>query len=153
MNISDSVRRYFKKNAIKYSVVSHDATATLEEAADAVGAPYSNMMRAVVLTDGEKHYMSILPVTHVLDFKTLKQDLGSEMQVARYHTFADKFNCCSHGCIPPVGSVFEMTVLVDSSIADLEEVFFEAGSHTDVVKMSGRQYMSLLEGANFGHYA
>lgn len=153
MAVSESINRFLKQKSVKYAVIPHTKTHTLEEAADAVGAPYAKMLRSVVLTDGDDYYIAVLPVTHVLDFKTLKQDLGEEMQVARFRDFSTRFDCCDRGCIPPLGQPFNLKLLVDSSVAELDEVFFEAGSHNEIIKMTVRAYLSLLEGANFGHYA
>lgn len=151
--ISQTVSQFLDQQGVKYAVLPHTETRTLEETTEAIGASYAKMLRAVIITDGITHYMAVLPVTHVLDFKALQQLLGQDFRVARYRNFSDHFTCCARGSVPPLGTAFGMPMLIDISVRDLEEVFFEPGSHTEAIKMRGRDFRALVEGAEYGSFA
>jgi len=153
MSISQSVSTFIQQRGPQYTVLSHDRTRTLEATADSTHAPYAKMLRAVIMNDGERQYMAILPVTHVLDFKALQARLGRELYVASYRDFSNKFECCERGSVPPIGEPFGLPVFVDQSIAKLDEVFFEPGSHTVAIKMNAQDYINLVGRNNVGNFA
>jgi len=153
MSISKSVVTYIKQHGIHYTVLSHDKTRTLEETADSIHAPYAKMLRAVIMSDGEQQFMAVLPVTHVLNFKLLQSKLGRELSVASYRDFSDKFDCCERGSVPPIGEPFDLPVFIDQSVANLDEVYFEPGSHIAAMKMNGNDYIKLMGRNNVGDFA
>jgi len=153
MTISRSVVEFLQQRGVQYTILSHDVTRTLEGTADSINAPYAKMLRAVILGDGERHMMAVLPVTHVLDFKAIQLKIGGELHVASYRDFSDTFTCCEHGSVPPVGQPFDLPIFVDHSISQLDEVFFEPGSHMAALKMSGTDYIDLVGRQNMGHFA
>lgn len=153
MSISQSIVSFIQQRGVQYTVLSHDKTRTLEATADSIHAPYAKMLRAVIMSDGEQHYMAILPVTHVLDFKAIQSKSGRELHVASYRDFSDKFACCERGSVPPIGEPFELPVFVDQSVAKLDEVYFEPGSHTAAIKMKAQDYIKLVGRTNVGKFA
>ena len=153
MAISQSIIEFIQQHGVQYTVLSHDVTRTLEATADSINAPYAKMLRAVIMSDGEQHIMAVLPVTHVLDFKAIQSKVGKEIHVSSYRDFSDKFTCCEHGSVPPIGQPFELPIFVDHSVAQLDEVYLEPGSHTVALKMSGSDYVNLVGRQNFGHFA
>lgn len=153
MSISQSITEFFHQHGAQHAVLSHDPTHTLEGTADSINAPYAKMLRAVIMTDGERHMMAVLPVTHVLDFKSLQAKLGTELRVSSYRDFSDIFSCCERGSVPPIGQPFDLPIFIDHSIAQLDEVYFEPGSHTAAIKMRGIDYVELMGRQNLGHFA
>lgn len=153
MMISKTISQFLDQKGMKYAVLPHAETRTLEETTEAIGASFAKVLRAVVITDGTTHFMAVLPITHVLDFKALQQQLGHEFRVARFRDFSDRFTCCARGSVPPLGTAFGMPMLIDISVRDLEEVFFEPGSHTEAIKMRGRDFRALVEGAEYSAFA
>lgn len=153
MSISQSVIEFIQQHNVQYTVLSHDVTRTLEDTADCINVPYAKMLRAVILTDGERQIMAVLPVTHVLDFKAIQAKLGGELKVSSYRDFAEKFTCCERGSVPPIGKPFDLPILVDHSISLLDEVYFEPGSHSAAIKMHGVDYIKLVGRQNMGDFA
>jgi Ala-tRNA(Pro) deacylase len=54
------------------------------------------------------------------------------------------------GAIPACGTPYGLPMLVDDSLRQQPEVFFEAGDHEELVHCSGSQYQKLMQGAEFG---
>jgi len=83
----------------------------------------------------------------------LQQKLGRELYVASYRDFSNKFDCCERGSVPPIGEAFNLPTFVDQSVARLDEVFFEPGSHSAAIKMNGSDYIKLIGQPNVGKFA
>jgi Ala-tRNA(Pro) deacylase len=54
------------------------------------------------------------------------------------------FPDCDEGAIPPCGTLYGLTTLVDTAILAQPEVYFESGDHATLVKVNGEQFRSLL---------
>ncbi len=47
--------------------------------------------------------------------------------------------------MPPFGNLYGMDVYVDSSLAENSEIVFNAGSHTEVIRMSFADFSRLVK--------
>jgi Ala-tRNA(Pro) deacylase len=55
--------------------------------------------------------------------------------------------------VPAAAQAFGLPVLVEESLLDCDEVFFEAGDHTELVRMSGPDFEYLMAQAGQGHFS
>ncbi len=62
------------------------------------------------------------------------------------------FPDCERGAIPPFGSVYHLPTLVDESLAEDEQIVFEAHNHEEAIRMAYRDYEA-LEHPRKGHFA
>jgi Ala-tRNA(Pro) deacylase len=63
------------------------------------------------------------------------------------------FDDCAEGAIPPLGDAYGYEVILDNSLASLSDVYFEAGSHTDLVHLSGNDFRALMSNAVQGVFS
>jgi Ala-tRNA(Pro) deacylase len=54
------------------------------------------------------------------------------------------FPDCEVGAMPPFGNLYDMDVYVDSSLGNNREIVFNAGSHTEVIRMSYADFERLV---------
>ena len=80
--ISQTVSQFLDQRGVKYALLPHAETRTLEETAEAIGASYARMLRAVIVTEGTTCYMGVVPLTHVLGFKALHTHIGPDQEIA-----------------------------------------------------------------------
>jgi len=57
------------------------------------------------------------------------------------------FPDCEVGAMPPLGSLFNLPVIVDLSVAEQEFIAFNAGTHRDVIHMSYGDFSRLINPA------
>ena len=50
--------------------------------------------------------------------------------------FKDAFPGCETGAMPPFGNLYSLPVLVDESITQDKEIVFNAGSHTELIRIA-----------------
>jgi Ala-tRNA(Pro) deacylase len=73
--------------------------------------------------------------------------LASEDEVCSL--FAD----CDIGAVPPIGSAYNVPVILDESLGDASDVYFEGGDHTTLVHMSGPSFRNLMRDAQIARFS
>jgi len=82
--------------------------------------------------------------------KTVLQDLseitGSErVKFASEEQFKARFPDCETGAMPPFGALYGMDAYVENSLAQNEEIAFNAGSHIEVIKLPYKDFVRLAK--------
>jgi Ala-tRNA(Pro) deacylase len=99
----------------------------------------------MVKLDG-KMAMAVLPASYNVDFHLLKKASGAtEVELATETEFKDIFPECELGAMPPFGNLYGMEVFVAQTLADDEEICFNAGSHTELIKLPYTDFVSLVK--------
>jgi Ala-tRNA(Pro) deacylase len=57
----------------------------------------------------------------------------------------DKFPDCEVGAMPPFGNLYGLEVYVAESLADDEEIAFNACSHTELIRMKYNDFEKLAK--------
>jgi len=76
----------------------------------------------------------------------LKGVMGSEfIALAGEEEFKSMFPGCEVGAMPPFGNLYNMQVFVEESLSKDEEIAFNAGSHTELIKMKYEDFAKLVQ--------
>ena len=76
----------------------------------------------------------------------MKEATGAEnIRLADEREFKDKFPGCEVGAMPPFGNLYGMEVFVAKSLSDDEEIAFNAGTHTELIKLSYKDFESQVK--------
>jgi Ala-tRNA(Pro) deacylase len=68
-----------------------------------------------------------------------------EARLAYEQEFMDKFPDCEVGAMPPFGNIYGVDVYVEDSLAEDEEIAFNACSHTELIKMKFSDFEKLVK--------
>ena len=125
---------------ISYRRTSHEPVYTSAEAAAVRGVSLHSGAKALVLKAGERFLLAVLPADRNLDSAALRTVLGT-----RKTRFASKdelleITGLTPGAVPPFGSLFELETVCDTGLAENESINFNAGSHTESLQMSYRDW-------------
>jgi Ala-tRNA(Pro) deacylase len=132
-------------NGIKYLVLTHSPAYTAQEIAMLAHIPGQEMAKTVILKIDGKMTMAALPASHMVDFRRLRELTGATtVELANEVEFKDRFPECEVGAMPPFGNLYKMDVLVEGSLAEDEEIAFNAGSHRELVKMAYKDLDNLV---------
>jgi Ala-tRNA(Pro) deacylase len=63
------------------------------------------------------------------------------------------FKDCEIGAIPPIGPAYGIETVVDDSLLQENDVYFEAGDHEELIHVSGKQFRDLVAGARYGRFS
>lgn len=89
--------------------------------------------------------MAVLPASHKVDLDVLKKETGAKnVRLATEEEFKDLFPGCELGAMPPFGNLYDMEVYVAEKLTDNEEIAFNAGSHSELIKVSYKDFETLV---------
>ena len=153
MGIPTNIREFLDREGAEYQMLHHHRTSTLGEAAEACNMPLNKLVRAVILVDGQGLLMAVLPADHVLDFSALFELLHRNLELVPGNQLATIFDECEPRSYPPLAPLYNLDVIVDSSLDDLDTITFEPGSHTTLLQVDASQYRKLLGKALSGRFS
>ena len=85
-----------------------------------------------------------MPASRRVELQSLERQFGRRLVLASEREVQDVFSDCSKGAIPAVGQAYGLDVVWDDCLASCPDVYFEAGDHTDLVRMSGKEFTFLM---------
>jgi hypothetical protein len=89
--------------------------------------------------------MADLPASHKVDTALLKTVAGATAAgLASELEFKSLFFDCEAGAMPPFGNLYGLQVFVEESLAKDEEIAFNAGSHSELVRLSYKDFERLV---------
>lgn len=68
----------------------------------------------------------------------------AKVELAAEWEFKDKFPGCDLGAMPPFGNLYGMHVFVAEELTADKEIAFNAGSHTELIRMSYKDFENLV---------
>lgn len=75
----------------------------------------------------------------------LKDALGSnDVEFADEREFKDEFPDCELGTMRPFGNLYGMRVFVSQALRNDEEIAFNAGTHTELIRLPYTEFENLV---------
>ncbi len=139
------LREFLDQNSVKYVSVSHSPAYTAQEIAASAHIPGQELAKTVMVKlDGEMA-MAVLPASFKVDLEQLRSAAGAtEVALATEDEFRGLFPGCEPGAMPPFGNLWNMPVFACETLAEDEEIAFNAGSHTELVKLAFADFARLV---------
>lgn len=138
------VRKYLISHGVGYELEQHPLAYTAQEVAAAEHVPGRKFAKPVIVNADGKLIMTVLPANRLLDLEKVKATLGCEdVRLAREEEFAPIFDDCERGAEPPFGNLYGLPTIVDVDLTT-EEMIFNAGSHTETMKIPTIEYLGLV---------
>jgi len=89
--------------------------------------------------------MTVLPADHQIDLEKVAKAIGKRASLDTEAEFKSLFPDCAVGAMPPFGYLYGVPTYVDKSLSQEDYIVFEAGTHTDAIKLSYRDYEKIVE--------
>lgn len=142
----NKLTQYLDDHKVKYVVVSHSKAFTAQEVAASAHIPGKEMAKTVIVEADGDMKMVVVPSTHNIDFGQLKEAMGADnVSLASEEAFRDRFPDCELGAMPPFGNLYDMETIVAESLAEDNEITFNAGTHKEAVKLAFEDFMDLVK--------
>lgn len=139
------LKEFLDSNKIKYTSISHSSAYTAMEIAAMAHVPGKDLAKTVMIKVNGSMAMVVLPATHMIKMDLLKKVVGNDnLRLATEQEFKDKFPDCEVGAMPPFGNLYSMQVYASSALKEDEEIVFNAGSHTELIKLSYKDFEKLV---------
>jgi len=131
---------------IRYLSMRHSLAYTAQEIAAAAHVHGKEFAKTVIVRIDGELAMAVLPATEKLDPDLLAAAVqAGEVALAGEDEFQGRFPKCEPGAMPPFGNLFDMKVYAEEKLAANETITFNAGSHTELIQMSFRDYRDLVQ--------
>ena len=153
MAIARALRDYLDGHHVDYELVDHPTTGDSMRAAAAAHVPGDCLAKAVLLEDDRGYLMAVLPSTRHVHLGKLHQQFERNIGLATEEEISSLFADCDPGAVPPVGAAYGIDTVVDDSLREQPDIYFEAGDHHTLVHMSGQQFNELMESAGHGSFS
>lgn len=147
MPIAASVRQYLAREGVEYDTITHARTRDSSHSAQAAHVPGDRLAKCVMLGDDNGYLMAVIPSSHRLDLAALRQELNRDLGLASEREIMELFKDCEPGAVPPLGCAYGIDVVLDQSLGDMPDAYFEGGDHESLVHVSGRDFIKLMADA------
>lgn len=133
------------ENKVRYEILHHPEAVTAQRIAQAEHVKGRHHAKVVMIKSGEQHLIAVLPADHQIDLEKVGKAIGKPASLDREEEFKSLFPDCATGAMPPFGNLYGLQTYVDKNIAEQDYIVFEAGTHTDAIKMSYRDYEKIVK--------
>lgn len=140
------LRDALNQRGIKYVLIAHSPAYTAQEVASTAHIPGIEMAKTVIIRVDGKLAMAVLPASRQIDFRKLKEGLSAAaVELASEEEFRGLCPDCELGAMPPFGSFYGVDVVVDLSLSQDQEIYFNAGTHRELLRMKFSDYMLIAQ--------
>jgi Ala-tRNA(Pro) deacylase len=147
MAIASKVQEYMSEHGLRYDVLTHPHSHHSMETAQLARVPGNCLAKSVVLEDDDGLLMAVLPSTHHVHLGWLSKAMNRPLRLASEDELSTLFADCEPGAIPPLGAAYGMRMVMDDSLAEQPEIYFEAGDHEKLIQMSRDDFMGMMQDA------
>ena len=139
------LKELLDKENIKYVSIIHSTAYTAQEVAASAHITGKELAKTVVVELDGKMAMAVLPANRKVVLQDLREVTGSdEVKFASEEEFRQRFPECETGAMPPFGNLYGMEVYVAEALTENDEIAFNAGSHTEVIRLAFRDFERLV---------
>ena len=140
------LKKFLNSSKVKYKAIKHSPAYTAQEIAASAHVPGRELAKTVIINVDGTMAMAVMPAPEQIDFKLLKKALGAKrVKLASEKEFADSFPECEPGAMPPFGNLYDMDVYVAESLTEDEQITFNAGSHSELIRLDYKDFEKLVE--------
>ena len=138
------LKEFLKDNRVAYQVIPHPAAFTAKMVAGVAHIPRREMAKTVVVKLDDHLAMAVVPANREVNLESLRQATGAgSAELAQEREFRGDFPECEAGAMPPFGNLYGMEVYVEPHLAADALIAFNAGTHTEVIRMAYRDFERL----------
>jgi Ala-tRNA(Pro) deacylase len=139
------LKDFLDGRGVKYVVISHSPAFTAQEIAASAHIPGKELAKTVLVKLDGKMAMAVLPASYQVNLERLAQAAGAEKaELASEEEFGGLFPECELGAMPPFGNLYEMPVYAAQGLAEDEEIAFNAGSHSELIRLRYEDFESVV---------
>lgn len=142
---AQKIKNYLNESGIEYSISRHSNAFTAQEVASKAHISGKEFAKTVIVNMNNRMVMCVLPASYRVDFNLLKEALGTNnISLANEIEFKFLFPDCEVGAMPPFGNLYDMEVFVAELLTTNEKIAFNAGTHTEIIKMNYRDFQKIV---------
>lgn len=142
MAILKKLEKLLAQSKTKHKIIAHRKVFTAFDATQTQHLKSSEVAKAVLLKGKKNFYMAVLPAGSNCDFKALSKLTSDKVSMAKEKDIAKNLKT-KIGLIAPFGSLYKIPVLLDKKLAKNKKLNLPAGSYTESLELSVKDYLKL----------
>jgi Ala-tRNA(Pro) deacylase len=140
------VKEFLDENNVPYVTISHSPAYTAQGIAASAHVRGKELAKTVMVRIHGKLAMAVMPAPYKVNFDKLKDAIGEpSVELASEHEFENMFPDCELGAMPPFGNLYDMDVYVARSLTENDEILFNAGTHSELIRMAYADFERLVK--------
>ncbi len=153
--ILEKICRHLTSQNIDFKCTLHPPTLTSEESAKTRGDKLEEGAKAILYKIQDTFKIFVIAADRQIDPKKIKSFFkaqGMRVKKTRFATKEELFELTTlvPGSLPPFGKpIFELDLYLDPSLSKNEFISFNAGSLTDSIRMSFKDYLAFANATQF----
>lgn len=140
------LKEFLDNQHVKYVTIIHSPAYTSLEIAASAHIPGRALAKTTIVKIDNKLAMAVLPANAMVDLDRLREVTGAKwVTIADEYEFKNLFPGCEIGAMPPFGNLYDMEVFVSYELTREQDIAFNAGSHTELIKMTYQDFNRLVK--------
>jgi Ala-tRNA(Pro) deacylase len=142
-----SLDQFLRDARVPYTTFTHPEAFTAQAEAALSHVPGRSWAKVVICFADDEPIVAVVPAPSLVDLEQLRVLAGARaLRLARESEFRALYPSCEVGAMPPFGFDRRMTprVFVDGSLVGEPEMVFNAGTHTDAIRMHYLDFAELV---------
>ena len=140
MPIPERLVTYLREKKVAFEVLHHQEAFTAQTIAAVEHIKGRHHAKVVMVKSGAEHLMMVLPADCRIDLEKLETLIGKPASLESEAEFKALFPDCAPGTMPPFGDLYGLPTYVDRSLTKEDFIVFEAGTHTDAIRLKYDDY-------------
>ena len=144
----DRTTRHLDQLGIPYEIVDHGRAFTAASEASAAGVRPENAAKSILLHDGERYRLVVIPASDRLDLGKVRDLLGlsrASLRLATEGEIGAELPEFELGAIPPFGEMLPVPEIVDARLLEHERVLCNGGDHAHSVLLDPKDVVRASE--------
>ncbi len=141
----DRIKDYLKDNHVEYEVIRHPIAYSSTQTAHMAHVHGYEMAKPVMVKIKGKLVMVVMTANQKVNLSLLKALYETQdVELAAENEFVGTFSDCEMGAEPPFGNLYGIEEIISDDLTKDEEIFFNAGTHTELIKMKFKDFERLV---------
>src|SRR5207249_10888317 len=140
------LKEFLDRERVKYVSIVHSTAYTAQEVAASAHITGRVLAKVVIVELDGNMAMAVLPANRKIVLQDLREVTGcDQVKFASEEEFKRKFPDCETGAMPPFGNLYGMDVYVAEALTRNDEIAFNAGSHTEIIRLRYHDFERLVQ--------
>jgi Ala-tRNA(Pro) deacylase len=139
------VADFLADKTVSYETLLHPPAFTAQKRAKFLRLSGHQVAKSVLLYGPQGFFLAVVPASLHVDTDRVAEAIGGPVRLADNDEVARLFWDCEWGVVPPFGSLYDLSTVLDDLFAPDTLMVFEANSHGEAIRMLCRDYERLVK--------
>ncbi len=145
MQIPKQLINCLNESGVAYEILQHPEAVTAQRVAEVEHIKARHQAKVVMVKSNGNHVMAVVPADCRIDLQKVEKITGKPASLETEVDFRSIFSDCAVGAMPPFGNLYGLPTYVDERLAREDYIVFEAGTHTDAIKLKYTDYQKIVK--------